>query len=99
MELFRNSQWAVTKSALKTVKPEVPYEIDISRLTETTNRSGTTYYDWPLHLAEKEWVQMAAFIEAFKKALDVHRGKYQPALDREMLDRSIAESQRMRARR
>jgi hypothetical protein len=33
--------------------------------------------DWPLHMAEKEWVNIRLFLEAFEHALETHKGKYE----------------------
>jgi hypothetical protein len=29
-------------------------------------------YNWPVHMAEKTWVDIVAFIEAFTAALAIH---------------------------
>jgi hypothetical protein len=50
------------------------------------------YYDWPVHVAAKRWVNTEAFIEAFSKALDVHAGKYLPPVDSITITASIAEA-------
>lgn len=85
---YQNSQWAVTEYGLETVAPEARYEIEASRLTETTKRGDDTFYEWPVHLAEKEWVDLGAFIQAFEKALELHKDRYSLNLDTEMLEAS-----------
>jgi hypothetical protein len=66
---FANSQWAVTSYGLECLTSYYP--IEAARLTET--RPGTRdMYDWPPHMAEKEWVNVPAFIEAFGQALRIH---------------------------
>ena len=92
---FKNGQWAVTAYGLGTVKPEAPYGIDKKRLMEKTVRGGETYYDWPVHLAEKNWVDLNAFNEAYREALEHHVPR---SVDYEMLEASIDESRRMRSR-
>ena len=62
---FKNGQWAVTDYGMETVPPEAPYEFEASRLLEVTDRPKGKFYDWPVHLAEKTWVDIEAFIEAF----------------------------------
>ena len=93
---FKNSQWVVTADTLRTVPPESVYIIEVSRLTETTTRHNGVFYDWPLHMSEKEWVNLNFFFEAFVNALEIHDGKYSPALDGSMLDASLAEARRLR---
>ena len=92
---FKNSQWAVTKYGLEVLKPEPPYEIKASRLTETTTRNDGTFYDWPVHVAEKEWVDLGAFAEAFRQALEFHKGSYSPEVNSEMLEASFTKASRI----
>lgn len=89
--LFQNDQWAVTDWGLKSIKPGAPYEYEIAakRLLETGN-DGTSTYDWPVHMAEKSWINMDAFEEAFRQAIVVHTGKYEGLVDAENLDKSFA---------
>lgn len=97
--MFKNRQWAVTKYGLEVLKPEPPYEIQASRLTETTTRDDKTFYDWPVHMAEKTWVNVAAFEEAFEQALRAHKGRYSPDVDPDMLAASFAMARQIAARR
>jgi hypothetical protein len=50
-------------------------------------------------MAEKTWVDVAAFNEAFVKALELHKGKYNPAVDAELLKASLAEARREASQR
>ncbi len=97
---FKNRQWAVTKDGLELLEP-IPaiksYVIEASRLTET--RPGhPEFYDWPLHMAEKEWVILDAFNEAYSRALEFHKDRYYPEADPEKLEASIVEARRLRRR-
>lgn len=85
-------QWFVTEWGM--LMPG--YEIAADRLTETTDRHNGTFYDWPLHIAESKDCDLNAFITAWCSALAIHTGKYSPALDPELLKRSIVEAIRMR---
>ena len=89
-DLYRNHQWRVTKHGMESIKPAPTYEFEAKRLSETTDRSGAIYYDWPIHMAEKNWVDLDAFIDAFSRALDLHAGRYDPPKDGDMLADSIA---------
>lgn len=64
---FANSQWAVTAYGLECLERGAPYAAEGSRMNET--RPGSDLYDWPLHMAEKSWVDIEAFIQAFETAL------------------------------
>lgn len=94
--LFKNAQWVATDWGMETVESAAHYEIEAERLTETTTRMDKVFYDWPVHMQEKTWINFGAFEEAFRKALQLHAGKYEPALDSALLDRSFAEAHRMR---
>jgi hypothetical protein len=104
--LFKNVQWAVTAHGLEAIggwidRPSWPggpsYFIAANRLTE--KRPGTErLYDWPLHMAEKTWVDIDAFIAAFTKALELHKGRYPGTVNRKMLDATIAKVRRDMAR-
>ena len=90
MSLYENWQWAVTDYGLVSVKPGAPYEYEIAakRLLETANH-GETIYDWPIRLAEKNWVDLDSFLEAYTKALEIHEGKYIGPVDPKMMAASI----------
>jgi hypothetical protein len=88
---FQNAQWAVTPYGLEAQKPEAPYEIEKCRLTETMTRGGEEYYLWPVHMAEKTpWLKYDQFVAAFREALEYHEGHYSPAVDADLLEKSIA---------
>jgi hypothetical protein len=89
---FVNSQWRVTSYGVETVRGESLYHFPANRLTELRG----DLYDWPLHMAEKNWVDLGAFIEAFTEALHRHAGRYKPALDLRRLKASINAAWRIR---
>ena len=89
----KNGQWKVTSYGLETVKPAVPYAIKASLLT----RPRGNCYDWPLHLAEKGWVSLSEFEEAFKKAVAFHKGKYSPEYDSKVLAASMVYAWHLRS--
>ena len=83
--MWTNSQWKLTTYGIECIAP-VLYEIPKSRLLETTERNGQTYYDWPIHMAGKEWVEPAAFNAAFRAAVAQFAPK---GFDAAMLERSF----------
>ena len=87
---FSNSQWNVTDYGIEAKPPGSVYEIDGKRLLEITDRGRAgTFYDWPVHMAEKEWVDLSAFNEAFVMALTIHGAKLDGKVDAAMLHASI----------
>jgi hypothetical protein len=91
MVLFKNSQWAVTDWGLEAARPGAPseYLIPAHRLLERGGIGNGGFYDWPLHLAEKTWVDINAFNEAFVEALKHHKGKFREEVNKKMLLASI----------
>lgn len=96
---FKNHQWSVTDYGVEAVKPAPYYHFDKSRLLETGNRGDESYYDWPLQLAEKTWVDIEAFLEAFVKALELHAGSFLGKVDEEKLSKSLARALKEASRR
>jgi hypothetical protein len=89
---FENHQWSVTDYGVESVRPAAPYyHFNKERLLETGNLAGEMY-DWPVHMAEKTWVDIEAFIEAFEKALDLHG--YRAKVDQAMLTKSLARARK-----
>lgn len=72
--LFQNAQRRVTTRYVESIPPAPEYWFDVSRLAETTERGGVEYYDWPVHMAEKTWVDLDAFIEAFQTGICMRAG-------------------------
>ena len=95
---FKNGQWMVTDYGIEAFGAKCgPYEIEASRLTETTDRQDGTFYDWPIHMEEKiEWVDLNCFLAAFAGALAIHAGKYSPRLDPKLLERTIHAATKLR---
>ena len=96
--LFQNHQWSVTDYGVESVRPEAPYyHFEKRRILETENR-GDELYDWPIHMAEKTWVDIEAFIEVFLKAIELHAGSFKGKVDEAMLQKSIERARREAAR-
>jgi hypothetical protein len=75
--LWQGRQWAVTTRGIDTTRPyrngAYPYWIEKERLAETRPFSNGLLADWPLHLAEKNWVDIEDFIQAWQFACRVHK--------------------------
>jgi hypothetical protein len=97
MPIFENAQWVVNEYGLQSKKPGAPYEYNIpaERLLERAGAGRGDVYDWPLQLAEKTWVDIDAFIEAYQKALDAHAGRYKGSVDPKLLSQSLGEARQM----
>lgn len=70
--IWVNDQWAVTTYGIEALS-EVEYSIPKGELCKLrSGKESEGVADWPLHMADKTWVDKASFMEAFEKALDVH---------------------------
>lgn len=89
MDYFRNDQWVVNDDGLQSVTPGAPYEYYIAaeRLLEKAGAGQGKFYDWPVHVCGKTWVDKPAFIEAYRKAVEVHQAD---RVDPDLLEKSIA---------
>jgi len=90
--LYQNHQWAVTDYGVESVKPERKYHFSADRLLEEAGAGMGVLYFWPVHMAEKPWVDTKAFNDAFTKAIELHAGRYKGTVDRAKLAASIAKS-------
>jgi hypothetical protein len=77
---------------MATVSPAPEYHVAAKRILETGNAGRAEMYDWPIHLAEKTWVDIEAFVQAFTQAIEIHKGKYKGNVDRKMLSTSIGQA-------
>jgi len=86
---FANAQWAATRLGIEHMGEVGVYCIEAARVAET--RHGSDLYHFPLHMAEKPWVDIDAFNEAFEVALR----RFSPReFDADRLARSFAEARR-----
>ncbi|MEE2741108.1 MAG: hypothetical protein VYA35_07015 [Pseudomonadota bacterium] len=99
MELIRNHQWVATDEGIDRADGKSSYWIAISRIFEDGDHRGQgKMYDWPVHMAEKTWVDIDAFIEAFDASLKFQAERSGVEIDETALDRSYAEAYRIARR-
>jgi len=98
MVWFENHQWAVTDYGLESIQLPWEYPIAASRLLETRGSADSKLYNWPVHLAQKKWIDIEAFIEAFNKALELHEDEYRGSVDFLVLGKSIDAARNWRDR-
>jgi hypothetical protein len=71
------------------------YHFNAERLLEMQGAGEEELYDWPIHMAEKTWVDIEAFIEAFKEGLRLHAAKLGRA-DAKILEASFAKARQIK---
>ena len=98
MSVYQNNQWKLLEDGmLESIDVMMPeYWIDAKRMTHLNESLGNgKLYEWPIHMSEKTWIDMAAFEEAFRKALDFNKLEY----DTDALDESFVVAHRAVAKR
>ncbi len=65
--LWQGSQWAATEYGIEA--RDGKYAFPAGLLSETREVGGEQLPDWPLHMAEKSWVNIDDFCTAFLVAL------------------------------
>jgi hypothetical protein len=98
MPIFQNAQWIVEDDGMGPVKSLPPYDIAIERVFELTERGAQKFYDWPVHMADKMWVDVGLFNEAFDRAIRHYSRVSGEPIDEEMLRASYAEAYRIAGR-
>jgi hypothetical protein len=79
---------------VESLEPGITYELPAERFLES---SRGAVYDWPVHMAEKTWVDIEAFIEVFTKAVNLHAAKLNGAVDPAKLTASIVKAHQVKA--
>lgn len=98
MTIFENAQWKVLDDGVESKDGFPPYDFAIDRVFETTTRGTKMFYDWPVHMAEKTWVDLPLFNEAFEQAVRFYASESTEPVDEAMLRASYDESYRIAAR-
>lgn len=83
----RFGDWEVRKSGLWHVDG---YYVDTKRFLETTDRLNGVFYDWPLHMSEKNWVCLSDFLDALLYAM--RRAYADSKIDWLMWNRTVTEA-------
>jgi hypothetical protein len=79
--VWGNHQWVVTSYGIEAMGHN-HYNVPMERLA-TLREGHPGAADWPLHVAERDWVDIEAFLEAFFYALDHHRPEGHELVDRD----------------
>lgn len=94
---YQNDLFRVTEFGIEHTRAAIDYMISAEELLKLRGFVDGRFYDWPLHMASKSWVDLQAFEEAFRVAHVMHAGRYQGAVDLEKLDASFVEARRLAA--
>jgi hypothetical protein len=94
MSIFKNAQWEVTDRGMVSLAsgPARPHEIGASRLLQKIGAGVGKFYDLPLLMIEKPWVDPELFFEAYREACEAHA---KATLDSELLEDTIGEARRI----
>lgn len=86
-------QWRVTHQGVECV--DRSYFIDKKRLFEMRRDTGDLY-DWPIHMAEKPWVDLDEFLAAWQIAVALHARELRKTLDINILTKTLRTAREVR---
>ncbi len=69
--LWLGKQWRVTDEGLETTATKGEHVLRIAK-TELARGSSDVYASWPVHMAQKAWVDLDDFVKAFLAACLIH---------------------------
>ena len=96
--IWANAEWEVADDGLASLG-DVEYFIPKNRLCELRpGRQAQGIASWPLQMADKTWVKIDPFLEAYGRALDLLNPKGLDAVDLP-LSSSIARDMALKANR
>ncbi|MBK9452392.1 MAG: hypothetical protein IPN95_23810 [Bacteroidetes bacterium] len=76
MEEIKIGNWIIKDDKISwNGEPDLEYSIEKERLAEFRPGTDGAFYDWPLHLAQKTWLNakdIQDFNKAFKRAFELY---------------------------
>ena len=95
--MHQGSQWAVDQSRFWALPPE-RYEFGTSRIGEIEDWGNGRIYTFPVHMAEKNWVDIEDFISVFQVAWSIYGALQEQPLNPEIMERTIRQARKRSAR-
>ena len=94
MSIFKNAQWEVTDQGMVSLESDADrsYKIGGSQLLEKAGAGVGKFYELPLQIIQKTWVDPELFFEAFREACEAHA---KATVNSELLENTIAEARRI----
>jgi len=95
---FQNGQWAVTNYGLEADRPSAPvrYSIPAEKLLKLRGVVKGSMIG--LSTLPQKPGPLAAFREAYEKVLEIHQGRYPETVDQKVLEATLREAERIKAR-
>ena len=89
------SQWKVTEFGLESVGQQSENFIEMERVSQLIEREGVEYYEWPLHMAMKSWVDIEDFLIVFEKTLEAYEEKVGAPINQTLLSNSFSKAREL----
>ena len=96
--MHTGQQWEVDQHVFRTRLGHLNYDFATSRMGEIEDWGFGPIYTFPVHLAEKDWVDIEDFIVVFTYAWLVYGALQSAPLDRVVLERSLQRARKVSAR-
>lgn len=95
--VHRGAQWAVDQETFRALPPE-RYSIPTRWIGNIDDWGNGPVYEFPVHMAEKSWVDIDDLISVFRAAWYVY-GALQPAqLDDAIMERTVQQARKVSGR-
>ncbi len=94
---YQGSQWAVNQELFWALPPE-RYDFQTRRIGEIEDWGSGPIYTFPVHMAEKEWVDIEDFIEVFQAAWSLYGALLPAPLDKEVMERTVRQARKVAER-
>jgi hypothetical protein len=98
MIIYQNRHWIVDDQGMRPTEPRGGYHILYRTIFDKRGSGPDAPFDWPLHMAEKTWVDIGTFNEAFCTAVRYYSRLIGHALDEDHLRSSCDEAFRLAVR-
>ncbi len=89
------SQWKLTEFGFESVGQQSENFVEMERVSQLTERDGVNYYEWPLHMAIKSWVDIEDFIIVFERALEAYEEKKGAQINQAILSNSFKKTREL----
>jgi hypothetical protein len=81
MDAMENDHWIVDDFGMHSEMRDGTFEIEAHRLAELTSVEERDILYWPVHIASETRFDIERFLEAYRRALAKHAGRYGAVMD------------------
>lgn len=99
VKIVEHCQWKLTEDGLESAGQPSENFIEMGRVPQLTTRDGVEYYLWPVHMAEKSWVNIEDFLITFVRALEAYEESKGAPINQTTLANSFSKARELAGQR